>query len=599
MATPKTITATYIGTYDPSAANCPAYIVLERSFPGEPTRVFKSPYSGSPVVFQDLSAVSGKDYHYLAYAVNRDGVKGENTSDGYKPSFLHQTTTPSPFSYGQLSNAGIQPQISSTATGVLTGDGALDNIDTSFTASASASGTLVGTGSLAGGSAGAGGTGTRTLTATGILTNSSIKSQGAGSSTGVVVQPPTAPVRLQPSDNTPITMPVFTFTAVANATDYQVLLTSGATTTTSAWVTATSSGVPAGTGTGTITWGSDLALGNYTWTIRAQNTVGIGNQSAPMSFTVVVPATPTQIGPSTTISNAFATFTFSAVLGATDYQIIVSNGLSRTFTTSSWYTATSAGVPSGTGTGSILTDIPVPTGTHAWAIQARSTAGSSPLSGYKGYTTFLPTPVQVSAVGAVTSFSPTVSCTVTYTMSAILGATGYQVMDYDPATGVWTASPWYTPAQASAVSGVGNAVLTITNPSLALTPGQHAWYVRIQYGALIGLPSAVTWYNITTPVATQVSAFVLTPGTPTVTFNAVAGATDYQIGVYNGVTGSTTYSRWFTSTEAGVSGETGLGSITLESPITPLASGLYAWNIRARFGSTVGGASVFSWFWIP
>lgn len=109
MATPKTITATYIGAYDPSAANCPAYIVLERSCSGEPTRVFKSPYSGSPVVFQDLSAVSGKDYHYLAYAVNRDGVKGENTSDGYKPSFLHQNDT-IPFSYGQLSNAGIQPR---------------------------------------------------------------------------------------------------------------------------------------------------------------------------------------------------------------------------------------------------------------------------------------------------------------------------------------------------------------------------------------------------------------------------------------------------------------------------------------------------------
>ena len=410
---------------------------------------------------------------------------------------------------------------------------------------------------------------------------------------------PNAPAQIGPSGNTPIPTPVFTFTAVANATDYQVLLTSGATTTTSAWVTATSAGVPAGTGTGSITWGSSLALGNYTWTIRAQNTVGIGNQSAPMSFTVVVPATPTPVTPNPTNYNAFATFQFGASLGATDYQVIISNGVTRTFATSAWFTATSAGVPAGTGTGTILSDIPVAAGTHAWAILARSTAGSSPLSAYNVFRVVLPTPTLVSPItGNVTNANPSVNSTFTFTFTPVIGATDYQVTVWNYGGVGSTSSPWVSAAGVGAPNGTGVATITLSAPVVS---GYCVWQVTPRYGSVLGSSSPIALFVLVSPMVQLASPLFVSvtnpnPGssaTVTFTFTAIPYATDYQVSVWNYGAATMTSSAWITAADVGAPAGSGSGSITLSAPLNP---GTCVWQIKPRFGSVVGTLSNYGYF---
>ena len=404
---------------------------------------------------------------------------------------------------------------------------------------------------------------------------------------------PNAPAQIGPSGNTPITTPVFTFTAVANATDYQVLLTSGATTTTSAWVTATSAGVPAGTGTGSITWGSDLALGNYTWTIRAQNTVGVGSFSPLMGFSLVVvgAVTPTSPVMGATVYSGLPSLNFQAVAGATDYRLILYNNATRLTTTSAWYTASSLGVAAGTGTGTLIPNIPLSAGGYWWAIQGQSPVGegAAPVTSLS-ITIAAPTapiPVSPSNGANVADAQPN------FTFTGQLGVSEYQVVIYSVSSASYTTSSWFSASSAGIPTGAGTGSVTWESP---LTIGTYSYFLLARSSSGSSPASRTVGFMIVgpagpAPVSPGNVSTVTTP-TPTFSFGAVTGALDYQIILYSMTTRVTTYSPWVSAAAAGVPAGTGTGSITWGAA---LPVGNYYWAVQARNAAGTGSAGA-SWF---
>ena len=81
--------------------------------------------------------------------------------------------------------------------------------------------------------------------------------------------------------------------------------------------------------------------------------------------------------------------------------------------------------------------------------------------------------------------------------------------------------------------------------------------------------------------------------TPAFTFTTVAGATGYQIYLYDGTT--STYGSWYTTAQVDPLG-TGTGTITLP---TPFANGTYFWSVRAHNGAGVGPFGPGLWFSAP
>ncbi len=99
---------------------------------------------------------------------------------------------------------------------------------------------------------------------------------------------PAAPSTISPAGPGASTTPTYTFNAVAGATGYSVYLWNATTSTGSLtrWYTAAEVGAPAGTGVGTILQATPLSSGNYSWFVRAQNALGAGPYSPPVSFSV-------------------------------------------------------------------------------------------------------------------------------------------------------------------------------------------------------------------------------------------------------------------------------------------------------------------------
>lgn len=185
-------------------------------------------------------------------------------------------------------------------------------------------------------------------------------------------------------------------------------------------------------------------------------------------------------------------------------------------------------------------------------------------------------PTLVSPSGSTSDTTPT------YTWNAVSGATHYQLWVNRGSTTVHNVE--YTASATLCSSGTGTCFLT---PTTALSSGSHTWWVRAKNSAGYGPWSQGMSFTVGTTAPGQPTLVSptgnVTDTRPTYTWNAVAGATEYQLWVNRGRT--TVINAMHTATAAGCSGGTGTCSIT---PTTVLAAGGHAWWIRAKNGAGAG-----------
>jgi hypothetical protein len=190
--------------------------------------------------------------------------------------------------------------------------------------------------------------------------------------------------------------------------------------------------------------------------------------------------------------------------------------------------AAQAGCAAGTGTCSLTPTAALDLGPASWWVRAQNGAGNGPWSSGVGIT------ISVGALPAVvTLISPTgnVGTTMpTFTWNAVNGATGYDLFVGNPAGTVFKVAQTMTAAEAGCAAGTGTCTFT---PAIALDLGPGSWWARARNAAGNG-----PWSNgmgITVSAGPLPGAVTpISPGgnvgtTPTFTWNAVSGATAYEI----------------------------------------------------------------------
>jgi SH3 domain protein len=332
----------------------------------------------------------------------------------------------------------------------------------------------------------------------------------------------------------------FKWNAVSGATEYQVNVSGG-------WVTVTGANTTTHVRTGL------KANTSYDYCVRAKNAAGYSAWSAygyfkttststpvatvaPTTKPTTVPAVPTGLAISN-ITTTGATFKWNAVSGATEYQVNVSGG---------WVTVTGANTTTHNRTGLKANT------SYDYCIRSKNAIGYSAWSSY-GYfkTTSTSTPVAtpapvetlppanskpttVPAVPTGLAISNITTTGATFKWNAVSGATEYQVN----VSGGWTT--------------VAGANTTTFSHTTLKANTSYDYCIRAKNAVGYGAWSAYGYFKTTstsTPVATVAPTTKPTtvPAIPTglaisnitttgATFkwNAVSGATEYQVNVSGG-----------------------------------------------------------------
>ncbi|MBF0458898.1 MAG: RICIN domain-containing protein [Nitrospirae bacterium] len=294
-----------------------------------------------------------------------------------------------------------------------------------------------------------------------------------------------------------------------------------------------------------------------------------------------VPIPPNHISPSGTITTSTPAYTWNAVYGATQYALSVYDSTGNAIP-AAVYTPSAAGCSSGTGTCSITPSKALASGSASWYVAAGNSVGWGAWTNAMTFTvssnnTVPAAPTLASPSGTITTTTPN------YTWNAVSGATQYALSVYD-STGNTIPAAIYSASAVGCSSGTGTCSIT---PSKAVAGSSASWYAAagntIGWGAWSSKMSFTVSSNNTVPAApTPVSpSSTITTTTPTYTWNAVSGATQYALSVYDS-TGKNTFAVYSTSA-VGCSSGTGTCSIT---PSTVLPSGNSSFYVAA--GNAVG-----------
>jgi hypothetical protein len=421
--------------------------------------------------------------------------------------------------------------------------------------------------------------------------------------------PPGKPTLVSPNGTVTTARPTYTWNAVAGAVDYQIWVGDAQTAIINTWHTAASACSGA---TCSITPATSLPNGTHTWWLLARNASGSSPWSNGMSFTVSSssstptptpptsgpPTKPTLIGPSGTVGTATPTYRWNAVANATDYQLWVGDASTPVINTSHAASAVCSGT-----TCSVTPSTALANGGYSFWIQARNGAGSvwSDAMGFivqAGAATATPTPPPTATPtpGPTPTPTPTpppggppskptlvapsgtvATSTPTYTWNAVSNATDYQLWVGDASTPIINTSH-----SASAVCS--GATCSVT-PSTALPNGTHSFWVQARNAAGNAWSNAMS-FTVATGAPPGAATLVSPSGTvgtrtPTYTWNAVGGATRYQLWV--GDASVPVIQTWYQAS-AVCSGST--CSVT---PSTALPSGSHSWWIQT--GNAAGNGA--------
>ena len=306
----------------------------------------------------------------------------------------------------------------------------------------------------------------------------------------------------------------------------------------------------------------------YYWRVNATNTGGTSSWSSTRSFTTVgsAPTAPTLSSPTDGATGVSKTPTLSwnASSGATSYQIQVS--------TSSSFTSTLVDQSGLTGTSyaaSGLADVTV----YYWRVNATNSNGTSSWSATRSFTTV------GSAPAAPTLASPAdaatgVSVSPTLSWNVASGATSYRLQVSISSTFATTVfdQPNIT-GTSQQVTGLANNTVYYWRVNATNTNGTSNYSTTQSFTTVVAVPAAPT---LTTPTDSAANV----PLTPTLSWNAVTGATTYEAQV------STTYGFAVLvaddSTLSGTSKQvSGLTNATV-----------YYWRVRAKNAGGWGPYSV-------
>ncbi len=344
--------------------------------------------------------------------------------------------------------------------------------------------------------------------------------------------------------------------------------------------------------TGAVTWNWDFgdgsqhsyeqypghtytATGTYTWTLVS--TIGGITCTKTGSISITRGATPppkaTLLSPSGSISANTPTYQWNAVSDATYYQLWVND--SRTSgKIATWYTSTNAGCSSGIGTCSATPATTLTNGAAQWWIQTWNEAGYGPWSDPMNFSVG-------AAPGKATLIAPSgniSSTTPAYSWNAVSGASWYYLWVNDVSTGSGRIQKWYRAEEAGCPSGTGTCSVI---PTTALAPGACTWWIQTWNEAGYGPWSDAMAFEVGNG-GPPGKASLISPGgaiatpTPGYSWNAVSGATWYQLWVSNSA-GTPVVQNWYTAAQAGCSSGSGTCSV---NPGTTLTGGSYQWWIQ-------------------
>ncbi len=341
------------------------------------------------------------------------------------------------------------------------------------------------------------------------------------------------------------TLPTFSWNAVTGADRYDIYVQDLRT-----------NQVLRDTNVATTTWAPANALvpgDAYTWWVRALDGNGGPSQwSAPLTLTAYALPAPTLVGPGGSAST-LPTFSWNAVTGADHYDIWLQDTSSGKVIRNTNIAGTSW-TPSG----------PLAQGdNYTWWVRAldavnHASTWSAPLN-FAVPSLASPAPIAPTAAAALLP---------TFSWGAVAGAAHYEV--------------WLQDVKSGAVVHGTNVASTAWTASTPLTAGDsYKWWVR----AFDGNNSPGPWSAAQTFAAYALAAPGLigpggtAPALPTFTWNAVTGASHYDIWVTNMTTGQSAVLR-----NQDVVGTSWAASTTL------IAGDSYRWWLRAVASSNMDSA---------
>ncbi|MFO0680447.1 MAG: hypothetical protein U0234_00275 [Sandaracinus sp.] len=379
---------------------------------------------------------------------------------------------------------------------------------------------------------------------------------------------PVAPTQIAPSGSA-TTTPTYSWNSVANADQYEVWVAdSGAAprldNTITSSVAGCASGPPA---VCTYTPATTLSSGAAYWYVRGISaTDGPGAWSSGLAFSAGVGAAVGLISPSGTISTATPPFVWNAVAGATSYSIWVDSGGTSGLIQQT-LTPAAVGCAGGTGTCSYTSGTSLNSGAGRWWVQLNGGNWSAPLS------------FSYQSVGVATLISPSGTsgtATPTYTWNSVSGAIQYRVYVADSG-----ASPRVDVTVTPAMAGCSGGGVCSYTPAVAVAPGNVVWWIETNASGQWSNNLQFTYGTDLGPAVLVSPTGDITTTTPTFTWNAVAGASDYILWVDDAAGGAPLYQTTFTAAASGCAGGTGTCSVT---PATTLAFGAGSWYIQTNVG---------------
>jgi hypothetical protein len=196
------------------------------------------------------------------------------------------------------------------------------------------------------------------------------------------------PTLTSPSGSISSSYPTFSWNAVSAATFYYLWANDSANAPKfTGWFSASAAGCAAGTGMCTTTIDIPLNAGAGRWWARAWNPTDLlSGWSAPLDFTVQGVVAGTLISPSGAIATSTPTYQWNAVPGATYYYLWVNDSTAQPKITQ-WFSAATAGCPTGSGTCSATPAVAIAAGAGRWWIRPWNDAlGYGPWSPYLDFT---------------------------------------------------------------------------------------------------------------------------------------------------------------------------------------------------------------------
>lgn len=358
------------------------------------------------------------------------------------------------------------------------------------------------------------------------------------------------PTPISPSGATADATPLFKWSKITGATQYQFMVFKN----TAILYSKTLPASVCPTTTCAYTPTNIINLGSYTWKVRALYAGAWRSYSAVKPFSIVTPV-PTLVSPAGTWGVATPTYKWNLVPGATSYQLKLFKG------TTLIYNKTATAAACNTSTCSLATTQILPLGIYTWKAQAKIDGLWKSFSPVKSFTiiNIVPTPVTPSGITLPTSPS--------YVWTKIAGVSQYQLQVLKGATVVGT----YTVAPTAC--GTTNCTY---KPTQVLPYAAYSWKVRSMLNGAWGAFSTAKTFTVYNVIPTPTSpSGVISRTDPTFVWAPIAGATSYQIELYNGAT------LVYAKTALAGACDT-VNCVLTPDVVLPYAS--YTWRVQAYYG---------------